>query len=170
MLGGLVALLLAWRGWRRAGSVVAALCLTGLWLASTPWLAWTLAVSLEGRYPPLTADETPVADAVLVLGGALAAANPPLRPQMNLGSSADRVWHAGALYRAGKARWVLLSGGNQRGYEQMPSEAEGMRQMLRVLAVPDSAMRLEGRSRNTRENAGYSVAMVREVGARRVSW
>ena len=49
LLGGLLALLLLWRGWRRAGTGLALLCLGGLWLASTPWLAWTLAMSLESR-------------------------------------------------------------------------------------------------------------------------
>jgi uncharacterized SAM-binding protein YcdF (DUF218 family) len=34
--------------------------------------------------------------------------------------------------------------------------------------VPASALRLEGRSRNTRENAANSVALVRQVGAKRV--
>ena len=67
LLGGLLALLLVWRGWRRAGMVLALLALGGLWLASTPWLAWTLAMSLETRYPPVPAQASPVADAVLVL-------------------------------------------------------------------------------------------------------
>ena len=72
LLGGLLALLLVWRGWRRAGMVLALLALGGLWLASTPWLAWTLAMSLETRYPPVPAQASPVADAVLVLGVAAA--------------------------------------------------------------------------------------------------
>jgi hypothetical protein len=84
LLGGLLALLLLWRGWRRAGTVLALLCLGGLWLASTPWLAWTLAMSLETRYPPVPAQASPVADAVLVLGGALAAPRPPAQPHIGL--------------------------------------------------------------------------------------
>ena len=99
---------------------------------------------------------------------ALAAADPPARPHINLGSAADRVWFAGDLYRAGKARWVLLSGGNQPGFEQFPAESEAMREMLRVMQVPDSAMRLERRSRNTLENAHYSLEMARSVEARKV--
>jgi uncharacterized SAM-binding protein YcdF (DUF218 family) len=78
------------------------------------------------------------------------------------------VWHAAALYRAGKARWVLLSGGNPPGDENVAPEAEAMAEVLRALGVPASAMRLEGRSRNTLENAVLSLALVRQVGARRV--
>ena len=33
----------------------------------------------------------------------------------DLGSAADRVWYAAALFKAGKASWVLVSGGNQPG-------------------------------------------------------
>jgi len=168
LLAGLLALLLLWRGWRRVGVALAVLSLVGLWLVSTPWAAWRLADSLERRYPLMTVQGTPQADAALVLGGALAAAQLPLRPHINLGSAADRVWHAGALYRAGKVRWLLLSGGNQPGYEHLPAESEAMRELLRVIQVPDSAMRLEGLSRNTRENARYSLAMARALGARKL--
>ncbi len=168
LLGGLLALLLLWRGWRRAGTVLAFLCLGGLWLASTPWLAWTLAMSLETRYPPVPAQASPVADAVVVLGGALAAPRPPAQPHIGFGAAADRVWHAAALYRAGKARWVLLSGGHQPREEYVAPEVEAMAEVLRVLGVPASAMRQEGRSRNTFENAVLSVPLVRQLGARRV--
>ncbi len=168
VLGSLVALLLVWRGWRRAGLGLGALSLAGLWLASTPWLAWTLASSLEARFPPVAVADTPAADAVLVLGGALAAAHPPLKPHMNLGSAADRVWHAGALYRAGKVRWVVLVGGNQPGFEHVQPEAEAMRDLLRVVGVPDAAMRLETRSKTTRENARNGVNLLQQLGVRRV--
>ncbi len=168
LLGGLLALLLVWGRWVRAGAVLASLCLGALWLLSTPWMAWTLAMSLESQYPPVPVSATPTADAMLVLGGALAAAQPPLQPHIGFGSAADRVWHAGALYRAGKARWVLLAGGNQPGFEDLPPEAAAMREVLRGLGVPEAAMRQEGSSRNTLENARFSRDMVQQVGARRV--
>lgn len=168
LLGALLALLLAWRGWRRAGWALATSCLAGLWLASTPWLACALTERLERQYPPVAVDATPVADAVVVLGGAVAAAQPPHRPQIQLSGAADRVWHAGQLFRAGKARWLILVGGNQPGFDDLPPEAEAMREMLRVMGVPERAMRLETRSRNTDENAAYSLQKVQQTGARRV--
>lgn len=166
--GAFVAGLLFWFGRLRKALIVAASSVVGLWIASTPWFACTLATSLESRHPPVAVEATPIADAVLVLGGAVTAAQPPMQPHLALQSAADRVWHAGVLYRAGKARWVLLTGGNQPGQQDRPSEAEAMREMLRVVGVPDDAMRLESRSRNTRENASFSVPMVKEVSARRV--
>ena len=168
VMGQVVALLLLFKGRLRAGLVMASASLLGLWFFSTPWVASALATSLEGRYPPLAVESTPEADLILVLGGAIAAAQPPVQPHINLGSAADRVWHAGALYRAGKARWVLLSAGNQPGLEQVQSEAEAMREMLLGLGVAASAIRVETRSQTTRENAIYSKEIVRQLGVRRV--
>ena len=123
---------------------------------------------LESHHPPVPAAASPVADAVLVLGGAMQAARLPGQPHLGFGSAADRVWHAAALYRAGKARWVLVSGGNKPGDEDVVPEAEAMAVVLRALGVPASALRLEGRSRNTRENAQLSLALARQVDAKRV--
>ena len=63
---------------------------------------------------------------------------------------------------------MLLSGGHQPRDEYVAPEVEAMAEVLRVLGVPAGAMRQEGRSRNTFENALLSLALVREVGARRV--
>jgi len=52
LLGGLLALLLLWRGRRRAGMVLALLALGGLWLASTPWLAWSEALIGDAVHAP----------------------------------------------------------------------------------------------------------------------
>lgn len=140
----------------------------GLWGVSMPYTAHVLARQLEGRYPAVPVEQAPEADAILVLGGALAGASPPLRPGFDLGPAADRVWHGAALYRAGKARWVVVSGGNQPGMAALQVEAEAIRAMLLTLGVPDSTIRLEGVSRNTTENARESAVLLREVGARRV--
>lgn len=161
--------LLAWaRRWRRTGASLVVGALVALWAFSTPRVAWELADHLERRYPVWRAQDTPVADAAVVLGGALAAARLPLNPQVNLGSAADRVFHAAALYRAGKVKALLLSGGTQPGLVGMPAEAELMRALLREQGVPERAMWLERQSRNTRENARYSMSLLRERGVQRV--
>lgn len=139
-----------------------------LWATATPFVAHALIHRLESRFPTLLADQAPKVDAILVLGGALSGASPPLRPSFDLGSAADRVWHAAALFRAGKARWVLVSGGNQPGAPGLQVEAEAIRTMLLALGVPDAAIRAEGKSRNTAENARETLDLVRAAGARRV--
>ena len=83
---------------------------TVLWGASTPIFADYLGLTLEGQYPPVAVEETPTADVIVVLGGAVAGAAPP-RITVDLSAAADRVLHAARLYRAGKAPVVLISGG-----------------------------------------------------------
>ena len=50
----------------------------------------------------------------------------------------------------------------------MQVEAEAMRSMLLTLGVPPAAIRLEGVSRNTAENAQQSLGLIRAAGAKRV--
>ncbi|HSI53369.1 MAG TPA: YdcF family protein [Ramlibacter sp.] len=163
-LGLLAWLLFAMRR-RRACLVFAMLGFATLWIASLPVVADALSSPLDERYPAVTVEATPSADAILVLGGALIAPSPPRRPMFSLGPAAGRVWHTAALFRAGKARMVVISGGNQPGYEGDPSEADAIAQMLVVLGVPEAAILREGRSRNTRENAMYVRPLLQSQGA-----
>lgn len=168
LLLGTLSLGLVWRGHRRLGAGAGLLAVMGLWVVATPLVANCLAYPLERRFPAVLADQAPQADAIVLPGGALGGARPPERPSFDLGGGADRVWHAAALFKAGKASVVLVSGGNQPGAVGMQVEAEAMRSMLLTLGVPASAIRLEGLSRNTAENARQSLGLIQAVGAKRV--
>jgi uncharacterized SAM-binding protein YcdF (DUF218 family) len=163
-----LAVVLFWRGHRRLGLSAGLLAVLGLWAIATPLVANRLAYSLERRFPAVLADQAPQAHAIVLLGGALSGARPPERPSFDLGAAADRVWYAAALFKAGKASWILVSGGNQPGAEGMQAEAEAMRSMLLSLGVPASAIRLEALSRNTAENAQQSLGLIQAVSAKRV--
>jgi uncharacterized SAM-binding protein YcdF (DUF218 family) len=139
-----------------------------LYLASTPWLAMRLIGSLERQHPALSVEATPVADAIVVLGGALVAPKPPQRPTFLLGPGAGRIWHAAALFRAGKAPWVVISGGNQPGDERYQAEGDVIAGMLIELGVPETAIRRETRSRNTRENAQNVRELLTQLQVRRI--
>ncbi len=65
-----------------------------------------------------------------------------------------RVGHAVALHRAGQARYILLSGGGS------PPEAEAMEARALAAGVDRSRLLLETRSRNTVENALFSLALL----------
>lgn len=159
---------LAWGRRLKLGLVFCAFGAIWLWAISTPLVANALVRRLERQYPAVLAEQLPEADAIVVLGGALSGASPPDRPTFDFGSAADRVWFTAALYRAGKAPWVLVSGGNQPGDAGMQVEAEAIRSVLIRLGVPDSAIRVEGLSRNTSENANESLKLIRAIGAKRV--
>jgi len=93
----------------------------------------------------LTVESGPVkAEVLVVLGGS---------------NNADRVRRTAELYLAGAAPRVLCSGLGNCGANQAQLEKAG---------VPASAILLENQSRNTLENAQFSVPILRRLGARRV--
>lgn len=139
-----------------------------LWLASTPAVARALAAPLEDQYAAVPAASSPPADAIVVLGGALAGASPPRRPTFSPGQSSGRIWHAADLYRVGKAQWIVIAAGNQPGQESEQAEADAIAEMLVVLGVPPQAILRDDRSRNTRENAAFTKRLVEKLGAKRV--
>jgi uncharacterized SAM-binding protein YcdF (DUF218 family) len=158
LLLGLLSLAFSWRRHHRAAIVSGATAIAWLWLFSTPAASLWIRTYLESQHPALPVSALPNADAIVVLGGAVSPPEPP-RSDVDLGSAADRVWHAARLYHAGKAPLIVLSGGSDPAVGEM-SEAEAMQLFLRDLGVPDSAMLLETRSRNTRENVRYSAQLL----------
>ena len=86
-------------------------------------------------------------DAVIVLGGEI---------------EGPRIQGGADAIRSGRARRLLYSG------VLRPGEPERLRANLRALGVPDDRIVIEGRSRNTRENAIESSRVVAERGWRSV--
>lgn len=147
-----VALVLSAARWRKLGITLSLTCLAALWAVSTPLAARALVASLENQYPARTIEEYPVADVAIVLGGGVRPAN-EFDPYPDLGESADRVLHAYRIWKSGKVRKVLLSGGTGFAQAEGQSEAGAMAAVLLSLGVPDNALLLEGNSLTTAENA-----------------
>ena len=135
-----------------------------LWVPSTPAVSDYLRASLERRHLPMALEQVPKADAIVVLGGAVAAALPP-RLTVDLSGASDRVLYAAQLYHAGKARLVIASGGAQR---EGPAEAYAMAALLTEWGVPQEAIMLETASRNTYENAVNSKRLLGAHGLHQV--
>jgi uncharacterized SAM-binding protein YcdF (DUF218 family) len=140
-------------GSRRASLWLAVVAFVGLWAGSMPVIAIALDTSLETKYPAVVAQAMPKGDAIVVLGGALAVADPRQGTPFILGPSAGRIWHAASLYKAGKAPWVVVAAGSQQKNEGLPSEADAIADMLVSLGVPAASIQKETASRNTLENA-----------------
>ena len=160
----LTAWLLLWQDRKRPARVLLAMVVVILWVSSTPRFSNWIAGTLESEYPPLSVDSLPNAGAIVLLGG-MTHGIVPGTGDVDLSEEVDRLLHAAALYRAGRAPLLLLAGGNAKGYEP---EAVSMRRVLTTLGVPGKAMLLEARSRNTRQNAKYSVQILRQRGINRV--
>ena len=118
---------------------------------------------MEQQFPAVTMVEIPVRRCIVLLGGAVQPVKSP-RVDVNLLDSADRVYKASSLYRAGKGQVVIVAAGNQpwSGFEQ--TEADATRNILIDWGVPDSAIVLDGASRNTRENAINTSALLKTAG------
>jgi uncharacterized SAM-binding protein YcdF (DUF218 family) len=155
-------------GRRRLSMMLSIIGLAGLWLASMPVVAHALGSRLERQYPALRAADLPSADAIVVLGGAVTPAQPPERPTFALGESSTRILHAAALYRAGKAKWIVVAAGNRPGYARQQTEADAIAEFLMQLGVPDSAIKRERASRTTRENAANVKPILDALGVHRV--
>jgi uncharacterized SAM-binding protein YcdF (DUF218 family) len=162
LLLGLWAWSCAWRGQRIGALRWGGLALVWLWCWSTPVASMWLRGQMEVPYPPVSISDVAPAQALVVLGGGIEVPQ-QAGAQPNLGAAADRMWHAARLYKAGKAPLVVLSGG--LAFEDgLMSEAASMRAFMRDLDVPDSAMLLEEQSVNTRQNAQFTTALLRERG------
>ena len=79
----------------------------------------------------------------------------------DLNQYADRLVQAVALYKAGKADLILLSGGAAPGSR---SEAHLMRDVLVIMGVPAEDMILEDQSKNTHDNAVNSARLLQDRG------
>ena len=72
----------------------------------------------------------------------------------------NRLVTALTLFKTGKVKRLLLSGGSGRLIGAEPVEADVARDYLRQLGVPDSAILVENKSRNTHENARCTKAVL----------
>lgn len=168
--GGIVLFLCALLlGWQNRGRLASFLGWAGLlWLTvwSLPVASHVLRGSVESGYPPRSAAMTPSAQAIVVLGGGVRP--PEISGQTpDLKDAADRVWHGVRLFHAGKAPLLLMSGGSDLSLSAS-SEAEVMRQFAMDLGVPIGAIVMEGRSRNTRQNAQFSAEILKAQGVKSV--
>ena len=139
------AVVLLWRGWRKTGFGFLGMSVTWFWIWSMPIIYHWMGCSLEGEWPVVRAEDAPKADAIVLLGGGMGA-NTNVYPYAEMWTSADRVWHAARLYKAGKAPLVIPSGCGDR---------ESTVPLLRDLGVPESAVIVEDKARNTEENAKF---------------
>ncbi len=160
----LLALLLLWLRRGRGAGLLMLVALSWLYLCSTAWFADLTMARLEAAQAPRAVNAVPPMEAIVVLGGAT-------RGDVHMGSlgdlsaQADRLVTAAALYKAGKAPLVLVSGGADPGARP---EAELMEEILAVMGVPGRAIIQEPASRDTRQNADYSAQVLRNQGVRRV--
>lgn len=118
-----------------------------LWIWMTPIMGRVTGVPLEseflvdGRVP--TVESFPDADAIVVLGGSMGIET-NLSNYAEMWTSADRIWQAARLYKAGKAPKILATSSRVE---------EKTFPLLRDFGIPEDALGTVGDARNTEEEA-----------------
>ncbi|WP_028357940.1 YdcF family protein [Brackiella oedipodis] len=136
-------------------------------ITSLVWvLAWSLPITsimvgsyLERQYPHKNIDDIPNAQAIVVLGGHTANNRANWFESIDHEESHSRIDTAYALFFAGKAQYILLSGGALEGNI---SEAKGMAHRLTKMGVPPDHLILEQKSRTTHENGTLSQEVLQQ--------
>jgi uncharacterized SAM-binding protein YcdF (DUF218 family) len=157
---GLAGVVLAAAGKKRVGACMALMSI--ILLAAIGW--WPtgnlLTHALESRFPPWRAGRR-AADGIIVLGGAI-------RPRLSrdfdepvIGGDAGRIVAMAKLARAYPNARIVYSGGDASLFGNQPPETDFVYQLLDVLGVPRERVLLESRSRNTAENAAFTMELVR---------
>jgi len=140
----------AQRRWLRAAALLVLLG-TNNALVNEALLAW--------ERPPVALAAVAPADAVVLLTGITSGSKSP-HDRVYLQHGADRLTNALWLYRAGRARRIVITGGSGAVLSVANTEAKDLATLLRLAAVPAADILLEERSRNTRENAKFTKELL----------
>ncbi|HYO56535.1 YdcF family protein [Archangium sp.] len=109
-----------------------------------------------------------VYDAVIVLGGAVDTDATERSGLPEYSQQVERILRGFELLRQGRARQVLLSAGTLDTRPGALVEADVLAGQLQLWGIEPERIVIEGRSRNTRENALESERLIREKGWRRL--
>ena len=145
--------------WRRNWKIPAIAgfaCVLWLWVWSTNVLTRIIGVPMERGWSIVKAEDAPVCDAIVLLGGGMSASL-EVFPYPDMHGAADRVWHAARLYKAGKAPIVIPTGDGDR---------ESTEPLLLDFGVPQEAIVGEYKARNTEENAKFVGKLLSGRGSR----
>ena len=134
---------------RRRLPVVAGVLL--LWVFSMPVVANSLLGLQEGREGRVPLESLAEAEAVVVLSGMLR--DVPGAPLGEWGSAVDRFEAGVELWRAGKAPYLVFTGGWVPWRPEAVPEGEILRQRAGLLGVPDEAMLVTDKVGNTAAEA-----------------
>lgn len=154
---GLLVLLLAVALlWQRRWPVWLAFGL--FWLGSTPWVSDHLLRWCEADAVRVATNSVPRAQAIVVLSeGRNLAPGTTGTSEWNDG---DRFWGGIELYRAGKAPWLVFTGGWVPWQPELTPEGKVLRAWARSQGVPDSSIQVTGKVTNTAEEAAAVATLL----------
>ena len=155
----LISLLSKYEKSRRRSLLALLIILT---LFSNPWFVNRLYVSYE--QPTITLLKNENYTWGIVLGGGMIRPNDEQSNKINVGETADRFIQPILLYKAGKIKKILITGGNTSiGKIKMDKghETHDVKQLMIAMGVKPKDIYMETKARNTRENATYSAQLLK---------
>jgi uncharacterized SAM-binding protein YcdF (DUF218 family) len=159
ILIGLVGLALMLTRFARAGRRLAVTSLLLLVIFGFSPLGNFAALSLENRFPQWDASRG-APDGIIILGGAISPDRSAERGEAIFTGSIERITASARLARQYPNARVVYSGGRGSIDQDGPGEADFILPVLERYGVARERITLEGRSRNTAENAAFTKAMV----------
>jgi uncharacterized SAM-binding protein YcdF (DUF218 family) len=135
-----------------------------LWTLATPWFAdqvstwWEAPLKNEAQLPA-------VSDAAVVLGG-LSDGGHTVPPRLQFNRAAERITEAVDLWRQGRVKALLITSGSGDPLHPDWTEAPALAAWAEAAGVPKAALVVEAKSRNTRENATFSLPLADAHGFR----
>jgi uncharacterized SAM-binding protein YcdF (DUF218 family) len=158
VLVGVVGFLLAFTRYRRLGQGMMAASLIALAVAGWSPLGNWLIAGLEDRFPAWHASGGAPAG-IVILGGAISPEVSRERGSVALNESAERMTATADLARRyPQTRIVFSGGGNHLGGGS--AEADFVLPLFDSFGIARERVTLEGRSRNTAENAQFTKELV----------
>lgn len=137
-----------------SGVAIAALLITGYSPLATIGL-----LTLTERFPPWRDNGAPP-DGIIVLGGAIDSEASVARGDIEMDSSAERIFAMLELARRYPAARIVFSGGSGNLIMNSVSEAPIAGRLLHEFGIEPSRITLEPGSRTTDENASFTRALV----------
>ena len=143
----------------RIGRRMAVASLIALALLGLSPLGNALIIPLEQRFPPWD-DTRGAPDGIVVLGGAITPEVSAARNEVALNEAAERITAAVALARRYPDARIVYSGGSGALLYAEGSEAVSAVRIFEGLGLPQARVIAEEQSRNTVENAVFSMLLV----------
>lgn len=142
----------------RVGRFLAVAGVVLLGIAGLSPLGNALILPLEQRFPSWDHSRG-APDGIVVLGGAVGPAMSDARGDISLNESAERMTVVAELARRYPSARILFSGGDGSLMGGESPEAKYALPLFESFGIPRERIELEGKSRNTAENATFSKAL-----------
>ena len=152
-----LALVLGAFGWRRLAGGLSVLVLAMILVVSVSPLGLLMTAALENRFP--VPKLPPQITGIVILGGALDTRVARTRGGVELNEAADRMTAGTALALRYPDAKLLFSGGVAAVIEEDVPEVDSAKDFFLSQGVSGDRLMLEGRARNTYENAVYAEAL-----------